>query len=474
MMQQQHEMGMISNTDPMISEEQAFNDFREDHMDPPVDFGPGPQQDYFDSEYGSSRSLPPPSFPPPKSASHATAALTDSKLCASDLVDSENTLTPRAMAAFQEHQEFFETDSANTKRSRNDPALARQDSAPSIPSSSDMISVKNIEDREDEYGKMKLALLSDIVDTSYNNGSFSPVAAITSPSLAYPISSPRTKTEGLSSPSSSNIKLGSRTRSKDNLESIFGGTTGGLADKTSSYISNTSVVNRSLLDDDQSIARGTSRNVAENITGTRSNAGLDSTTTTFLPNSNPTTCKDNDNIHRGNINNNRNKLSQDNHSTVNTSQIKTNTKYTKHAKCPSSPPQAHNYKPGDIGSVDGYSSTASLRKTKAARYPGEVGKRTNQHPRPSGCIMEEPFPLDISPDSDPILTDFRSSKAKHKGEAGGTTGTGGKRGATSTAACVSATTTGDVYTIPEVPEEEELSSPLGADGVSRRKKAGRL
>ena len=65
-------------------------------------------------------------------------------------------------------------ESANTKRSRNDPALARQDSAPSIPSSSDMISVKNIEDREDEYGKMKLALLSDIVDTSYNNGSFSP------------------------------------------------------------------------------------------------------------------------------------------------------------------------------------------------------------------------------------------------------------------------------------------------------------
>jgi hypothetical protein len=37
---------------------------------------------------------------------------------------------------------------------------------------------------------------------------------------------------------------------------------------------------------------------------------------------------------------------------------------------------------------------------------------------------------------------------------------------------VSSTTTGDVYTIPEVPEEEEDYSPLGADGVSRRRIAG--
>ena len=61
--------------------------------------------------------------------------------------DSEKSMTPRAMAAFQQHQDqFVEPGSVvNNKRFPNDKTLSRHDSSSSIPCSSDMISVKNIE-----------------------------------------------------------------------------------------------------------------------------------------------------------------------------------------------------------------------------------------------------------------------------------------------------------------------------------------
>ena len=99
---------MVPNVNPIITEEQVFDEYREEDqmmgMDPLLDSRPGQQQqDYYDSEYGSIRSPPPSSSPnPPPIPSHATAAsVTESKLDSSIVDDSEKTMTPRAMAAFQ-------------------------------------------------------------------------------------------------------------------------------------------------------------------------------------------------------------------------------------------------------------------------------------------------------------------------------------------------------------------------------------
>ena len=497
MMQHQQEMSMVNfdqsnqrmmpSVNPVMSEEQVFDDYGEDQMvgmDPQLDSRPGQQQDYFDSEYGSSRSPPLPSCPhPPPQPSHATASVSDSKLDTSEIDGSETTMTPRAMAAFQQHQEFIEPD---TKRYRKDIALSRQDSATSIPSSSDMISVKNIEDREDEYGKMKLALLSDIIATSYN-GSSSPIAAITSPSLAHDLLSPRGKEEELSSVHRDKSKLGPRTRSRDNLESIFGGTTSGHADKLNLNVSNTSVVHRPVFNDDHEniVAVASNYNIPDKIYEQRAHAGITSTThtcmsnssvktatitTAYLSNSKPTTCNSNSNRSHGI---NYNKDNQVNKDTLNTSQNKTIAKYTNDAKCPSSPTRVYHHNTDDI---DKRHSTTVPSVPKERQVPKHVDKarRVNRHHRPSGFVREETFPVDISPESNVISADLRSTKAKIKGELDGSLGSGGKRGSTSTAPTVSSTTTGDVYTIPEVPEEEEDYSPLGADGVSRRRIAGKL
>ena len=152
---------MVPNVNPIISEEQVFDDYREDPMmDPSMDPKSAQQQDYFESEYGSIRSPPPSSFSQPfTQPSHATNASVKESDTSNIKDDSEKSMTPRAMAAFQQHQDQCVEPSsvANSKRFPNDKTLSRHDSSSSIPCSSDMISVKNIEDKEDEYSKMKMA-----------------------------------------------------------------------------------------------------------------------------------------------------------------------------------------------------------------------------------------------------------------------------------------------------------------------------
>ena len=490
MMQPEHQMSMTSY-DPIVSEEQGFDDYSEDRMmdmDPAMDSRPGQQQDYFDSEYGSTRFPPVPSSPDPLSQpSHATASINHSKHDTSNKDASEMGMSSKGMAAFLQHQDILDSDVDNTKRFRSDIALSRQDTAGSIPSSSDMISVKNIEDREDEYGKMKLALLSDIAATSYN-GSASPIAAITSPSLARDLLSPRGKEEELSSVNRSRPTLGPRTRSKDNLESIFGGTsTSGQADKLNLYISNTSVVNTSLVDADENIALACNTKFPDNISEQRARTGIIPTThdsmsksdpsvkppaastSSFLSHSNSTASNSKSNRLHGN---NYNKDNQYNKDTLNTSQNKISTKHTTDAKCPSSSPRIYPNKQDDKDR-NRYSSVPSVTKSIEVIKHGDKVRRPNRQQRPSRFVREDPFPVDILPESNVILADFHSTKAQTKFELDPSLGASGKGETISAAPNISSSTTGDVYTIPEVPEEEEDSSPLGADGVSRRRIAGK-
>lgn len=96
--------------------------------------------------------------------------------------------------------------------------VSRQSSTASM--DLDSVSVKKIEDREDEYGRVKQALLSDfeIEDMSPRSEPrpFSP------PSPAIHIISPADPAPFTSRPSDSLYPSSSRPRSRDTLESIFG------------------------------------------------------------------------------------------------------------------------------------------------------------------------------------------------------------------------------------------------------------
>ena len=488
---------MVPNVNPIISEEQVFDDYREDQMmgmDPLLDSRPGQQQDYYDSEYGSIRSPPPSSSPnPPPQPSHATASVNESKLDSSVIDDSEKSMTPRAMAAFQLHQETIESRFGNNKKYQNDIALSRQESSSSIPCSSDMISVKNIEDREDEYSKMKLALLSDITETS-NNGSSTPLAAITSPSLAHGILALRGQEEEHSSVYRNKPTLGPRTRSKDNLESIFGGTIG-QADISNKYVSNTSVVHKSLLQDDKNPSLPNHSNIMERIYESPQDSGMPTivhnsrskiidplvktaTSSASLSSSNITsTCNSRPN--RSHNNNYATKDGRDNKDFAlnNTSQNKSNNKLTNDVKRPTSPSQA--YQQAHLHLVEGsnsyeYSAVPSIATTREGLKHVDRGKRVHRHHKPPGFIKEESFPLDISPGSNPSSADIRTSKVRIKSESESSLGVGDKKGSASTAPNISSSATGDVYTIPELPEEEDASSPFAADGVAKRRMAGRF
>ena len=115
----------------------------------------------------------------------------------------------------------------------------------------------------------------------------------------------------------------------------------------------------------------------------------------------------------------------------------------------------------------------SIATTKEGLKHVDRGKRVHRHHKPPGFIKEESFPLDISPGSNPSSADFRTTKVRIKSESESSLGVGDKKGAASTVPNISSSATGDVYTIPELPEEEDASSPLGADGVSKRRMAGR-
>ena len=479
---------MVPNVNPIISEEQVFDDYREDQMmemDPLLDSRPGQQQDYYDSEYGSILSPPLASSPnPPPQPWLATASVTESNLDDSVIEGSENSMTPRAMAAFQQHQDIIESSFGNIKKYPKDIALSRQDSSSSIPCSSDMITVKNIEDREDEYSKMKLALLSDITASS-NNGSLTPLAAITSPSLAHGILTPRGQEERHSSVHRDKPKLGPRTRSKDNLESIFGGTIG-QADKSNMYVSNTSVVHKSLLQDDKNTSLPAHCNfdhnyedsgMASTVHNSRSKI-IDplvktATSSASLSSSNKTsTCNSRSNrSHNNNYDTKDGRVNKD--TALNTSQNKSNNKFTNDVKRPTSPSQAYHHVVEGSNSYE-YSAVPSIATTREGLKHVDKGKRVHRHHKPPGFIKEDSFPLDISPGSNPSSADFRTSKVRNKSESETSLGIGDRKGATSTVPNISSSATGVVYTIPEVTEEEEASSPLGADGVSKRRMAGRF
>ena len=398
-------------------------------------------------------------------------------------------MTPRAMAAFQQHQETIESRFGNNKTYQNDIALSRQESSSSIPCSSDMISVKNIEDREDEYSKMKLALLSDITEAS-NNGSSSPLAAITSPSLAHGILPLRGQEEGHSSVYRDKPKLGPRTRSKDNLESIFGGTMVQQAEKPNNYVSNTSVVHKSLLQDDRHTSLPNNSNtMMERIHQSSQDTGMSSVihssrskmidplvkTATSISSSNiPSTCNPS---HSNRSQNNKydTKDGRDNQDTaINNSQNKSKNKFTKDVKRPISPSQAYHHIVEGSNSYE-YSAVPSIATTREGLKHLDKEKRIqHRHHKPPGFIKEESFPLDISPASNTSSADFRTPKVRNKSESGISLGVVDKKGAASAVPNISSSATGDVYTIPEVPEEEDASSPFQADGVSKRRMAGRF
>ena len=485
-MVQQQQMGLINDhqnnlIDPMISEEGAFNDYpMNDPMDPmldhPMGSGLGPEQDrqdYYDSEYGSSTQRSP--LHPPHSTrssvpphSKATAAVANSE--PTGLAENENSMM--AMAAFQQHQDNIEPHYSNpSKISRHDSALSRKDSASSLLPSSGLVSVKVIEDKEDEYGKMKMALLSEINDTSFN-GSSTPLAAITSPSMVSPLTSPK---KNNSVRSNKPTQLGPRTRSKDNLESIFGGVSGVVNEPNPHMTTNNSGVPKLLLDDRHASSTCT-RNV-EAISGKDTdfahmsvnslhypNSSVEVSTTAFLSSSKPNTCNNNHNNNHGNR-----AANQDHNHTKNTSQNKNNNKYhMDHVKYPITSTSQHN-KPGQFERHNHHSGKQLQPQTGAPQQ-----RKHHHNYRPSGFIKEEPYPADISPDSNIIPPEFRRSKsttAKYDSE--GKVGDGDKMDRTASAA-VSSSTTGDVYTIPELPEEEEDYSPLGADGVSKMRKTGRF
>ena len=486
---------MVPNVDPIISEEQVFDDYREDPMmDPSMDSRPG-HQDYYESEYGSIRSPQnPSSFSKPKpQPSHATnASVKESK------VDS-----PKAMAAFQQHQDqtIENTSSvASTKKFPNDKILSRHDSSSSIPCSSDMISVKNIEDREDEYSKMKMALLSEITEHS-NNGSTSPyIAAITSPSLAHDLIPPREKEENQSSVvNRDKAKLGPRTRSKDNLESIFGGVSGQTDNLNTSSNNPYSVVHNKLPQDRKGIPVASHSNVLENesrmdngmmssLHNSRSNI-IHSPVNIPVKNSSSKSSEmlsgkshpqSNNNSHSDRSHNiyHANKDNQDYNrdtSLNNNSQCTPKTdKITNDAKKSSS--QFKVYNPADeVTNSYEYSAippvnTSDLREL--ANYV-DKSKHINRQHKPHGVIMEETYPLDISPESYPRPSESRMSKAKVKSEQEVSIGHTDKKGTASNVSNISSSATGDFYTIPEVPEEEETSSPPRIGGVAKRRTAGR-
>ena len=499
----QSDPSMVPNINPIISEERVFDDYREDQMmemDPHLDSRPGrQQQDYYDSEYRPTITSPHPhsSPPPPFSSqqSHATASTRSYTHDSSkvEVDDSEKSMTPKAMAAFQQHQDILESNLGIGKRNSNNVSHSGHEASSSIPCSSDMISVKNIEDREDEYSKMKLALLSDLAETS-NNGASSPFAAITSPSLAPNYLYPRGKEEKLSSVHRDKPNLGPRTRSKDNLGSIFGGTVekGDVSDK---FVSKTSVVHKPL-QDNKNIALTSNFDTMSNVYEGHEDNGMSSTSypsrltveppvntaisSALLSSSTVTTCNSRANRSH-NLTNDKNKRA--NKDTLNTSQnINTNnfTLDAKHLSSPSQQAKTNHYPNEGVNSYETrvqrvqsyeYCAVPTISTSnEASKHTTDTAHRAIRHKKPTGCVKEESFPLDISPESHFAPTDVRSSKIKAH-QAG--MGAGDKKGITSTVPNISSSATGDVYTIPEVPEEDETSSPLGVDGVSKRRMAGR-
>ena len=490
---------MVPNINPIISEEQVFDDYREDPMmDPSMD---QQQQDYFESEYGSKSSPPPTSFSQPLTQpSHATnASVKESNVDTSDIKDdSEKSMTPRAMAAFQQHQDqFVEPGSVvNNKRFPNDKTLSRHDSSSSIPCSSDMISVKNIEDREDEYSKMKMALLSEITENT-NNGSTSPyIAAITSPSLAHDLITPREKEEN---PSSVYYRdkptLGPRTRSKDNLESIFGGSSAQADNSNKSVCNPPSDVHKFIPKDGKGVSLASQSNVMENVSrldngmisslhNSRSNiihSPVKAATSSSELLSSKSSTTSNSRSNRSHNNNNYvNKDNRDNRDTsLNNSQhTPKNNKNTNDAKNSSSQFQAYNPATEVTNSYE-YSAippvnTSDLREL--AKYADKVNP-INRHHKAHGVKMDETFPHDMSPEPSPRSTDFRTNMVKVKPKPQGNLDQDGTKGTTSTNPNISSSATGDFYTIPEVPEEEEASressSPPRIGGVAKRRMAGR-
>ena len=488
---------MVPNVNnPIISEEQVFDDYREDHQMMEMDSRPGKQQDYYDSEYQPKRSPSHTSSSQPdpysKPTHVATASVGDTNHDNINKDDSEKSMTPRAMAAFQQHIEFEDPGLDNNQKYRSDLALARQESTSSIPCSSDMISVKNIEDREDEYSKMKLALLSDIAS---NNGSSSPLAAITSPSLAPPgIISPSRRNER--EPSSSVYRdktelLGNRTiRSKDNLESIFGGTIAQNDNKFDTNRSNSSAVHKPLLQNK------TNDTLARNVSNTTDNAYRSRTDGGNNPNPNINKSKNDPRVITANSSAFH---STSNHSTHNSQSdkslhiIQAAENHVKNNNLTSSQSKAfeqsnikksrnsashsqqayHQHTTESMNSYE-YSAIPSAKTSKAGIKSNEDPKRPKRQIKPTGFIKEEPFPQDISPESNYASFNLRSSNTNTQLESERNSLAGEKKGVM--AQGVSTSATGDVYTIPELPEEEEeciCSSPLGADGLLKRRTTGR-
>ena len=483
---------MVPNVNnPIISEEQVFDDYREDRQMMGMDSRPGKQQDYYDSEYQPKHSPSHPSSSQPdphsKPTHVATASIGDTKLDNKNKEDSEKSMTPRAMAAFQQHMEFEDPGLDNDKKmSRSDLAFARQESTSSIPCSSDMISVKNIEDREDEYSKMKLALLSDIAS---NNGTSSPLAAITSPSLAPPgIISPSRRNER--EPSSSVYRdktdlLGNRTtRSKDNLESIFGGTIAQNDNKFDTNKSNSSAVHKPLLQ------KKTNDTLSRNESNTTDNTYRSRTDGENNPNPNINRSKNDPRLKAANSSALHSRSSYSTHNSqsdlnsiqaaedqVNKSNSSQNKAFeqnniNKSRNSVSQPHQAYNQHATESLNSYEYSAIPSTKTSKAGFKSNEDGKRPKRQIKPTGFIKEEPFPQDISPESNFAPFNLRSSHINTQSESERNLLAGEKK--SGTVQGVSAT--GDVYTIPELPEEEDeciCSSPLGEDGLLKRRTAGR-
>ena len=491
---------MVPNVNPIISEEQVFNDYRDDSMmDPSMDSRPGHhhEQDYYESEYGSIRSPPPSSFSQPNNTqpSHATNASIKESNVDKIKDEPEKAMTPKAMAAFQQHQDEFIEPNSVSKRFPNDKILARHDSSSSIPCSSDMISVKNIEDREDEYSKMKMALLSEITETS-NNGSTSPyIAAITSPSLAHDLITPREKGENDSSVHRDKAKLGPRTRSKDNLESIFGGISGQTDSCNKSVRSPSSVVHNNLVQDGKSISLASHSNVIQNesrldngmipsLQNSRSNiihspvnvAAKSSSSSEMSSRKNPPTSNSHSNKSHNNSFTNKDGRDYNRDTTLNNSQhTPKNNKVTNDAKKPSEQYQVYNPANEVVNSYE-YSAIPPVNTSdpiELAKYVHKSKYNNNRPQKSHGVITEETYPSDISPESCPRSTDFRTNLVKVKPESKGTMGHEDKKGTTSNIPNISSSATGDFYTIPEVPEEEDASSPPRIGGVAKRRTAGR-
>lgn len=129
---------------------------------------------------------------------------------------------PPMMDQMQPNDGFFENSEylrSNQKKQIGHELVSRQSSSASM--DLDTVSVKKIEDREDEYGKVKQALLSEFDLSPESFPHLSPPSFLNSPAIN--VISPTTTCEVDKLPSSGSFNVNQRQRSKDTLESIFGG-----------------------------------------------------------------------------------------------------------------------------------------------------------------------------------------------------------------------------------------------------------